>query len=164
VQQLTKSLLKRDFGLSIELPGDRLCPPVPNRLNYLLWIQRLLDTTSETYSEREDGGREVLGLDVGTGASCIYPLLGCKQRERWRFAGTDIDDKSLQYARRNVETNGLQKRIKLLKTEPKGLLIPLDLFGFEKLRYHFMFCWQELTVSVLTSACVTHHFMLRFQK
>ena len=27
-RQLTKSLLKRDFGLQIELPDDRLCPPV----------------------------------------------------------------------------------------------------------------------------------------
>lgn len=27
-RQLTKSLLKRDFGLEIELPDDRLCPPV----------------------------------------------------------------------------------------------------------------------------------------
>jgi len=27
-RQLTKSLLKRDFGLDIEVPDDRLCPPV----------------------------------------------------------------------------------------------------------------------------------------
>lgn len=28
VKQLTKSLLKRDFDLIIDLPEDRLCPPV----------------------------------------------------------------------------------------------------------------------------------------
>lgn len=28
LRQLTKSLLKRDFNLDIELPADRLCPPV----------------------------------------------------------------------------------------------------------------------------------------
>lgn len=28
VMQLTKTLLKLDFGLEIELPDDRLCPPV----------------------------------------------------------------------------------------------------------------------------------------
>jgi len=28
VKQLTTSLLKRDFKLRVELPDDRLCPPV----------------------------------------------------------------------------------------------------------------------------------------
>jgi 23S rRNA (adenine1618-N6)-methyltransferase len=28
VMQLTKTLLKLDFGLQVELPDDRLCPPV----------------------------------------------------------------------------------------------------------------------------------------
>ena len=64
VRQLTKCLLLRDFGLEIELPEDRLCPPVPNRYNYILWLQDLLDTTSTDYKERYDRGREVLGLDM----------------------------------------------------------------------------------------------------
>jgi 23S rRNA (adenine1618-N6)-methyltransferase len=28
VMQLTKTLLKQDFGLQVDLPNDRLCPPV----------------------------------------------------------------------------------------------------------------------------------------
>ena len=143
VKQLTKTLLRKDFGLKIELPDDRLCPPVcpafrfrsrltdhllkvPNRLNYLLWIQALLDTTSESYSGSFDPKREVIGLDIGTGASCVYPLLGCSQRPNWRFAGTDIDDRSLQFAQQNVQINGLQQRIKLHQSKPDSPLLPLD--------------------------------------
>ncbi|KAL3427208.1 hypothetical protein PVAG01_00717 [Phlyctema vagabunda] len=131
VLQLTKSLLKRDFGLQISLPSDRLCPPVPNRLNYILWIQALLDSTSDSYTDVYDPSREVLGLDIGTGASCIYPLLGCSQRPKWRFGGTDVDERSLEFARKNVKGNDLAQRIKLLKTSPNGPLISLDAFGFE---------------------------------
>ncbi|KAG5913814.1 hypothetical protein E4U53_004764, partial [Claviceps sorghi] len=82
VMQLTKTLLRLDFGIKIHLPDDRLCPPVPNRHNYILWLKDLLDTSSY------DGpGQKRTGLDIGTGASCIYPLLGCVQRP-WSFVAT----------------------------------------------------------------------------
>lgn len=61
---------------------------VPNRLNYLLWIQSLLQSSSDKYTDAYYPEREVIGLDIGTGASCIYPLLGCAQYPKWRFAGT----------------------------------------------------------------------------
>jgi 23S rRNA (adenine1618-N6)-methyltransferase len=108
-----------------------------------------LDTTSDSYTDVYDPEREVIGLDIGTGASSIYPLLGCSQRPNWRFASTgelskaflslndnnidlDIDEKSLQFARQNVEANHLQNRIKLLQTSSKDPLLPLDNMGFEK--------------------------------
>jgi 23S rRNA A1618 N6-methylase RlmF len=63
----------------------------------------------------------------GTGASCIYPLLACQQRPNWKLIGTEIDDKSLSYALRNVKTNGLESRIRVLKSDPDGPLIPAQL-------------------------------------
>ncbi|THC92957.1 hypothetical protein EYZ11_007575 [Aspergillus tanneri] len=64
VRQLTKSLLRRDFDLTVDIPENRLCPPVPNRLNYILWIQDLLDTTGEEYRDDYDPDRNVVGLDM----------------------------------------------------------------------------------------------------
>ncbi|KAK4171446.1 hypothetical protein QBC36DRAFT_295351 [Triangularia setosa] len=120
VMQLTKTLLSLDFNLKLELPDDRLCPPVPNRHNYIRWLKELMDTSSY-----EPPGRPICGLDIGTGASCIYPLLGTTQRPSWSFVATDIDKKSLQYARKNVVMNDLEDRILLLERQPEDPLIPL---------------------------------------
>ncbi|KFH45172.1 Methyltransferase-like protein-like protein [Hapsidospora chrysogenum ATCC 11550] len=138
VMQLTKTLLKLDFDLKIELPGDRLCPPVANRHNYILWLKGLLDTSSY-----EPPGRKLVGLDIGTGASCIYPLLGCAQRP-WSFIATgnhqlmiksDIDEKNLEYARKNVKLNDLEARIKVVSRKPDAQLIPLDDLGIESIDF-----------------------------
>jgi 23S rRNA (adenine1618-N6)-methyltransferase len=128
-------LLKADFGLTILLPDDRLCPPVPVRWNYVHWIQELLDTTSEDYGEHFDPEREVIGLDIGVGASSIYPLLACATRSGWRMAGTDIDKHSFGYARQNVEANGFGNRIRLALSPHDGPLIPLDKMGMEEIDF-----------------------------
>ncbi|GAB1318567.1 U6 small nuclear RNA (adenine-(43)-N(6))-methyltransferase [Madurella fahalii] len=130
--QLTKTLLDVDFGLKLELPDDRLCPPVPNRHNYIIWLKDLMDTTS--YAQ---AGGKLCGLDVGTGASCIYPLLGTAQRP-WCFIATDIDAKSLRYAKRNVELNGLGDRIRLLVRKAEDALVPLDEEGIESIDFVMM--------------------------
>ena len=87
-RQLTISLLKRDFDLTLELPDDRLCPPIPVRYNYIAWLQDLVDSTSDKYEDSYDAKRPVVGIDIGVGASCIFPLLGCASRTSWRFGGT----------------------------------------------------------------------------
>ncbi|CAN0142790.1 unnamed protein product, partial [Hapterophycus canaliculatus] len=47
------------------------------------------------------------GVDVGTGASCIYPLLGAKVAG-WSFLATEIDPVSAEWADKNVRANCLQ--------------------------------------------------------
>ncbi|KAK4142582.1 uncharacterized protein C8A04DRAFT_38226 [Dichotomopilus funicola] len=130
--QLTKTLLKIDFGLEIDLPDDRLCPPVPNRHNYILWLKELMDSTSY-----EQPGRKLIGLDIGTGASCIYPILGTAQRP-WHFVATDIDTKSLGYAEKNVRLNRLDEQVRVLQRKPADPLIPLDDAGVQSIDFTMM--------------------------
>ncbi|KAJ5522675.1 hypothetical protein N7513_013248 [Penicillium frequentans] len=131
VRQLTISLLKRDFGLEVKLPRDRLCPPVPNRLNYILWVQGLLDSTEGTVQRGYNPNREVLGLDIGTGCCSIYPLLGCKTRPQWKFIATDIDESNIRTAKENVQRNALESRIHILKTDPNGSFFSLETLGHD---------------------------------
>ncbi|XXG95137.1 hypothetical protein Hte_001397 [Hypoxylon texense] len=137
VLQLTKTLLRLDFGLRVDLPPDRLCPPVPNRHNYILWLKDLLDSSAPSYRGAYEPDRAVVGLDVGTGASLVYPLLGCAQRPAWSFIATDVDAKSLEYARRNAAWNGLESRIRVVGprdpvTDP---LVPLDELGWDRIDF-----------------------------
>lgn len=54
---------------------------------------------------------ELSHLFLGTGASCIYPLLGA-QKNKWNFLATEVDSFSVGYAKKNVDANGLQEKIK----------------------------------------------------
>lgn len=47
---------------------------------------------------------------LGSGASCIYPLLGAKLNN-WHFLATEVDDLSVSYAVDNVKSNGLENNI-----------------------------------------------------
>ncbi|KAK0130865.1 U6 small nuclear RNA (adenine-(43)-N(6))-methyltransferase [Merluccius polli] len=91
VRELTCTLLKEDFGLTIAIPLERLIPTVPLRLNYIHWVEDLIDGQ----------GQPRKGIDIGTGASCIYPLLGATMNG-WYFLATEVDDICFDYATKNV--------------------------------------------------------------
>lgn len=68
------------------------------RMNYLLWIEDLVNANA-TFGT--DSSTEISGLDVGVGASCVYPLLAAKKLG-WKMHGTDIDAENLSSARQEM--------------------------------------------------------------
>lgn len=112
VRALTCTLLKEDFGLTIQIPLERLIPTVPLRLNYIHWVEDLIDGQKQPRR----------GIDIGTGASCIYPLLGATMNS-WYFLATEVDDICFDYATKNVEQNNLSDLIKVVKVPQKTLLM-----------------------------------------
>ncbi|ELK27002.1 Methyltransferase-like protein 16 [Myotis davidii] len=116
VRALTCTLLREDFGLSIDIPLERLIPTVPLRLNYIHWVEDLIG--------HHDSDKSTLrrGIDIGTGASCIYPLLG-STLNGWYFLATEVDDMCFNYAKKNVEQNNLSDLIKVVKVPQKTLLM-----------------------------------------
>ncbi|XP_071353355.1 RNA N(6)-adenosine-methyltransferase mettl16 [Trachinotus anak] len=112
VRALTCTLLKEDFGLTIEIPLERLIPTVPLRLNYIHWVEDLINGQKQLRR----------GIDIGTGASCIYPLLGATMNG-WYFLATEVDDICFDYATKNVEQNNLSDLIKVVKVPQKTLLM-----------------------------------------
>lgn len=67
------------------IPDGQLCPTVPNRSNYIHWIEDLL--SSDIIPNALSSGDVVKGFDIGTGANCIYPLLGASLLG-WSFVGS----------------------------------------------------------------------------
>ena len=112
---LCRVLLWHDFGVRWTLPAHSLCPTVPSRLNYLLWLDDLLIGAGVAR-----GDHAILGIDIGTGASCIYPLLGVAHFG-WRFIGTEVDAISVAAARHNVDLNAWSKHIEIRLVESPKL-------------------------------------------
>jgi len=92
LRTLTTVLFKDEFDLDVILPDNRLTPPLPNRVNYLRWLTVLLNTqtTAGTTSNNCSADNNIQSphiLDIGVGASCVYPLLGHRMFPGWKFTG-----------------------------------------------------------------------------
>lgn len=102
VKQLNAALLKQHYKISFwDIPEHYLCPPIPGRVDYIHYLADLLKNTNANELPRS---KNITVLDVGMGASCIYPILG-KQVYQWRFVGSDIDATSIENAQEIINKN-----------------------------------------------------------
>ncbi|SEG61162.1 23S rRNA m(6)A-1618 methyltransferase [Halpernia humi] len=102
VKLLNKALLNYYYGIeNWDFPSENLTPPIPGRADYLHYIADLL--TENNYGKTPIG-EKIMGLDIGVGASCIYPIIGATEYG-WNFIGTDINENSVESAKKIVEEN-----------------------------------------------------------
>jgi len=133
VKALNKALLQTYYDIqNWNIPKNYLCPPIPGRTDY---IHYLADLLAESNNGIIPTGSSVLGLDIGTGANCIYPILGNAIYD-WSFVGTDIDKKAIENCSMIIERNPkLIDAISLqLQIESrfifKNIITPEDRFTF----------------------------------
>ena len=103
-----------------DFPKDNLVPPYPSRLEYL---KLLKDSNPESINKV---------LDIGTGATLIYPIIGAKLF-KWNFVGVDTDQDSLDSAQNIIDQNKLNNHIQLrLQKKPyavlNNIILPQDQF------------------------------------
>ena len=102
VKALNKAILNHYYGIAYwEFPDENLCPPIPGRAEY---IHLLADLLSESFDGKIPMGDSITCLDLGVGASCIYPIIGVTEYN-WSFIASDIDQKSITAAQHIVNSN-----------------------------------------------------------
>ncbi|MFK5880213.1 MAG: 23S rRNA (adenine(1618)-N(6))-methyltransferase RlmF [Flavobacteriaceae bacterium] len=105
VKSLNSALLKAYYQIEQwNFSDENLCPPIPGRVDYIHHLNDLL--ISSNLKEN------INILDIGTGATCIYPLLG-NSEYGWHFTGTDIDVESLKNSQDIIDSNNLSGKISL---------------------------------------------------
>ena len=132
VKLLNKALLLKYYNVKDwYIPDENLCPPIPGRVDY---VHYLADLLAEDNGEIPTG-TPVKGLDIGTGANLVYPLIA-NNSYGWEMLGTDINPNSLENAQKILESNpDLEENIQL-KLQPdsnfifKNIILSKDRFTF----------------------------------
>jgi 23S rRNA (adenine1618-N6)-methyltransferase len=150
VKALNNALLITNYNIqNWDIPTDFLCPPIPGRADYIHHLADLLATTNNGEIPQ---GESVVGLDIGIGANCIYPILG-NAIYGWSFVGTDIDENAIQNCKKIIEHNPKLVEAVSLQLQVnsrfifKNIILPEDKFTFTICNPPFHSSSEEATKS-----------------
>lgn len=128
VRMLNRALLLTHYDIEFwDIPTTYLCPPIPGRVDY---IHYLADLLAECNGQQIPHGPDIRALDIGTGASLVYPLTG-QHEYGWDFTGVDIDPVSIKSAGQICQKNGLNITLRRQNNPEdifKGVIGPDDIF------------------------------------
>ncbi|MDO8929676.1 MAG: 23S rRNA (adenine(1618)-N(6))-methyltransferase RlmF [Bacteroidota bacterium] len=117
VKSLNKAILKHHYEVNWDIPEGYLCPPIPGRADY---IHHIADFLCRNNYGKIPSGPQIKCMDIGVGASCIYPIIGTTEYG-WSFIGSDIDPVAIESANRIIASNpAMQGKVECkLQTNPK---------------------------------------------
>lgn len=152
VKALNKALLKQYYSISHwDIPKGYLCPPIPGRADY---IHYLADVLAAANKDELPKGSSIRVLDIGTGANCIYPIIGAKEYG-WSFVGSEVDATAVNAAQALIENNpALQGKleVRLQKNTQhifKGIIQQGELFDLTLCNPPFHSSAEEAQASTL---------------
>ena len=128
---LNKYLYKEVVGLKISIPQNYLIPSLGVRYAYCEYMNSLLKSNYPL-------------IEIGTGSSAVISMILAKVYKK-NVLATEIEKKSYQSARRNIEENHLINSIKLIQSKGEIIhnLIP-------KGRYSGLLCFPPIYRDDLT--------------
>lgn len=120
VKALNRAILKDSYRIQgWDIPPQNLCPSVPGRADYLHYLADLLADKNRGVIPAT---KTVQVLDIGTGANCIYPLIGASEFG-WRFVATDINPAALENAQAILDANPALAQHIMLRLQPSPAAI-----------------------------------------
>ena len=127
VRALNKALLMTYYGITFwEIPKHYLCPPIPGRADHIHYLADLMGYSPDNNPKRRC-------LDIGVGANCVYPIIGCTEYG-WDFVGSDINPIAIASARKIATCNPVLARKIELRLQPdsqsifQGIIQPDEYF------------------------------------
>lgn len=111
VRCLTAAMLRHYFRLVVDIPAAHLLPHLTLRLNYVHFLEDRLNADANWSAAHAwfDGNRDGLtlihGIDIGAGATCIFPLLLERLHPTMQLLATEINPESFRIAVRNWRVN-----------------------------------------------------------
>ncbi|MBN2659475.1 MAG: 23S rRNA (adenine(1618)-N(6))-methyltransferase RlmF [Spirochaetales bacterium] len=102
-----------------QIPEGYLCPAVPGRADHIHYAADLLGEFTGGSVPR---GKRIHVLDIGTGAGCIYPIIGAGSYG-WKFTAAEIDPLALKMSMLIVQTNPSISRLVKVKQQKQKQFI-----------------------------------------
>ena len=130
---MDKSILNYYFNIKYyDIPKGFLIPPIPSRINYINLINSII-----TKLINDIDIKNIIGIDIGTGANIIYPILGYSIY-KWKFICTEINKEAFNNAKLILQKNNLENNINIIKQNNKDNIF-ISILNREN-KYLFSMC------------------------